>query len=68
MHGGRHLGPFGGRIVPEVFVGLAKGDPNSYFNQDPTWTPARATQAGPLAGPPSCDFELRDVLRISGLD
>lgn len=36
---GRHLGPVGGRIVGEVFLGLLKGDLNSYFNQDPFWAP-----------------------------
>lgn len=64
---GRHLGPVGGRIVAEVFVGLAKGDPNSYFNQDPTWTPATATSKGPLMAPLGSSFELRDLLRFAGL-
>lgn len=33
-----HLGPVGGRIVGEVFVGLMLGDPSSLFGH-PTWTP-----------------------------
>jgi hypothetical protein len=33
------LGPVGGRIVGEVFVGLMLGDRHSYLNQDPTWKP-----------------------------
>jgi len=33
------LGPVGGRIVTEVFVGLLLGDPNSFLSKDPTWRP-----------------------------
>jgi hypothetical protein len=36
---GEHLGPVGGRIVGEVFLGLLKGDASSYLNQDPRWKP-----------------------------
>jgi hypothetical protein len=34
-----HLGPVGGRIVGEVFVGLMMADSHSYLRQDPQWTP-----------------------------
>ncbi|MES1224162.1 MAG: heme peroxidase family protein [Bacteroidota bacterium] len=34
-----HLGPVGGRIVGEVFVGLMLGDKHSFLNQDPLWQP-----------------------------
>jgi hypothetical protein len=33
------LGPVGGRIVAEVFIGLLLGDNYSYLNQDPLWKP-----------------------------
>jgi hypothetical protein len=33
------LGPVGGRIVAEVFLGMMFGSPNSYLSQDPSWTP-----------------------------
>jgi hypothetical protein len=33
------LGPVGGRIVAEVFLGLLFADPGSYLSKDPTWTP-----------------------------
>jgi hypothetical protein len=33
------LGPVGGRIVAEVFLGLLFGDPNSLLNLAPHWTP-----------------------------
>src|SRR5262245_62174487 len=34
------LGPVGGRIVAEVFLGLLFGDRNSMLSQDPHWHPA----------------------------
>jgi Animal haem peroxidase len=34
------LGPVGGRIVAEVFLGLMFGDSNSLLNLDPNWQPA----------------------------
>jgi Animal haem peroxidase len=34
-----HLGPVGGRIVAEVFVGLLWGDPLSYLQVAPGWRP-----------------------------
>jgi hypothetical protein len=33
------LGPVGGRIVGEVFVGLMMQDSHSFLRQDPLWTP-----------------------------
>jgi hypothetical protein len=38
----RKLGPVGGRIVTETFVGLLLGDSSSYLAQDPLWTPSLA--------------------------
>ncbi len=38
----RKLGPVGGRIVAETFVGLLLGDSSSYLAQDPLWTPGLA--------------------------
>jgi hypothetical protein len=37
------LGPVGGRIVAEVFLGLLFGDPNSLLSLDPHWHPASGT-------------------------
>ena len=34
------LGPVGGRIVAEVFLGLMFGDPTSMLSTNPSWTPA----------------------------
>ena len=69
--GGRHLGPVGGRIVAEVFVGLAKGDPNSFLNVDPTWTPEVAL-GGPdgrkLVEPREAGrVKVRDLLLLAGV-
>jgi hypothetical protein len=33
------LGPVGGRIVAEVFLGLMFADPGSYLRMEPNWTP-----------------------------
>ncbi len=33
------LGPVGGRIVAEVFIGLLLGDQYSFLSQDPSWKP-----------------------------
>jgi hypothetical protein len=35
-----HLGPVGGRIVAEVFIGLLAADPSSYLAMAPGWTPS----------------------------
>jgi len=36
----KQLGPVGGRIVAETFAGLLTIDSQSFFGQDPRWTPA----------------------------
>ena len=33
------LGPVGGRIVAETFIGILLGDKQSYLHQDPRWKP-----------------------------
>ncbi|WP_179271269.1 peroxidase family protein [Rubricoccus marinus] len=68
LHDGLHMGPVGGRIVGEVFVGLAAADSSSFLNQAPTWTPGTAFPDGPLIEPLGEGFQLRDVLRFVGLD
>jgi hypothetical protein len=40
----RKLGPVGGRIVAETFVGLLVGDGSSYIRQNPLWTPSLAVK------------------------
>jgi hypothetical protein len=48
------LGPVGGRIVAEVFLGLMFGDNNSFLNLDPNWQPA----AGPA-------YALKDFIKYA---
>jgi hypothetical protein len=48
------LGPVGGRIVAEVFLGLVFGDNNSLLNLDPEWTPTVAP-----------NFQLRDLVNFA---
>jgi len=40
------LGPVGGRIVGEVFIGLLLGDKHSFLNQDPDWKPLQVFTEG----------------------
>jgi len=49
------LGPVGGRIVAEVFLGLMFGDNNSLLNLDPDWTPT-------IVG---AGFRLKDFVRYA---
>jgi len=56
---GERLGPVGGRIVAEVLVGLLSGDPQSYLNVRPTWTPQGIPAA--TAG----RFTLSDLLKFA---
>jgi Animal haem peroxidase len=53
-----HLGPVGGRIVAEVLIGLLAGDPLSYLNVQPAWTPSL-----PAATPPR--FTLSDIINFA---
>jgi hypothetical protein len=48
------LGPVGGRIVAEVFLGLMYGDKHSMLNLAPDWQP----DAGP-------DFTLKDFVKYA---
>jgi hypothetical protein len=58
---GLTLGPVGGRIVGEVFVGLLQLDPNSYLHAQPTWTPTL-----PSLTPGT--FTMVDLLRFARVD
>lgn len=60
---GRKLGPVGGRIVAEVFLGLLDGDPLSYISVHPRWQPT-ANQFGASA---DGVFTMPDLLRYAGV-
>lgn len=56
--GGKTLGPVGGRIVAEVFIGILQGDPNSYLRKEPNWKPTLGQGQ---------EFEVADLLRFAGV-
>lgn len=56
---GRRLGPVGGRIVAEVFLGLLARDPSSYLRAAPAWRPFL-----PAATPGT--FTMPDLIAVSG--
>jgi hypothetical protein len=51
------LGPVGGRIVAETFLGLMQADSSSYLTQNPLWTPK--------IGTPGAKFGLREFIRYA---
>jgi hypothetical protein len=56
--GSAHLGAVGGRIVAEVLIGLLSGDPLSFLNVQPNWTPTLPSAA---AG----TFTLSDLINVA---
>lgn len=58
MKAGKQLGPVGGQIVGEVFIGLLEGDRMSYLRQDPDWHPIFGSNG---------DFTMADLLRFAGV-
>ncbi len=60
LGGGKTLGPVGGRIVAEVFIGLLEGDRMSYVRQNPDWVPE-------LPGAKKGDFSMADLLKFAGV-
>ncbi len=60
MEDGLRLGPVGGRIVGEVFIGLLKADETSYLAVRPNWTPV-------LPSVTSGDFRITDLLTFAGV-
>ncbi|PSN16092.1 peroxidase [filamentous cyanobacterium CCT1] len=55
---GQSLGPVGGRIVAEVFIGLLQSDELSYLCQEPSWTPTLGEGGG---------FKMADLLKFAGV-
>jgi hypothetical protein len=52
----RQLGPVGGRIVAETFIGLMLADSTSYFCLNPIWKPSRAVNGR---------FGLRELIKTA---
>lgn len=57
---GLRLGPVGGRIVGEVFIGLLQADKDSYVSVNRNWTPT-------LPSAKRGDFEITDLLKFAGV-
>ena len=57
---GLRLGPVGGRIVAEVFLGLLRSDPASFLTVRPTWQPTLPAKNGA--------FRMTDFLTFAGVD
>jgi hypothetical protein len=62
MADGLHLGPVGGRIVAEVFLGLLELDDESYLSADPDWQPEL-----PVADT-DFGYQMTDCLTLAGVD
>lgn len=65
---GEQLGEVGSIIVCSVFAGLLQGDPNSFINIDPAWSP----DSEPLLDATtdrvdSTDWTLASIIRLAGL-
>jgi len=60
MEKGLRLGPVGGRIVGEVFIGLLKADETSYLAAQPNWTPM-------LPSTTPGGFRMTDLLTFAGV-
>jgi hypothetical protein len=60
LQNGDQLGPVGGRIVAEVFLGFMKADGESILN-NPAWLPTKG-----VLGKPE-DFKIVDFLRYAGM-
>lgn len=64
VEGGLRLGPVGGRIVAEVFIGLLQLDPASYLNAPTRWKPTLPTRSGAVTGA----FQMTDFLTFARVD
>lgn len=60
LAGGVTLGPTGGRMIAEVFIGMMQLDPTAYLAVDPNWTPT--------LGPNPGQFFMTDFLTAAGVD
>ena len=58
FHEGNQLGPVGGRIVAETFVGILSEDKLSYQSVDPAWIPDLANPQGAFGMPDLIRFAL----------
>jgi len=59
---GETLGPVGGRIVAEVFMGLLEMDAEAFINAEPSWRPTLPARNGAEV------FGMADILTVAGVD
>lgn len=59
MEQGLQLGPVGGRLAAEVFVGLLQSDSQSFLNAEPPFVPSLGATAG--------TFTMVDLLNFAGV-
>ena len=55
------LGPVGGRIVAEVFLGMLFGDKDSFLSRDPAWIPTIGVDPAEV----NPDFKLADLVKYA---
>ncbi len=60
---GQHLGPVGGRIVAEVFLGILKADRTSYLNLAPAWEPSK----GHFGCNKDGQYVIQNLLKFAGV-
>ena len=56
------MGPVGGRIIAETFIGLMLNDTHSFLSRDPNWNPSKATYLG---HPNKTDYKMPDFVRFA---
>ncbi len=67
-NGGEMLGRLGSIIVSATFAGLLLGDPCSYLNLDPCWTPGEdPLLRDGVDNVDDPDWKLASIIRLSGL-
>jgi hypothetical protein len=60
---GLRLGPVGGRIVADCYVGFMRSDPTSFMSVEPDWTPTVETRSGDPT-----TFDMVDLLTFADVD
>lgn len=67
IESGERLGRIGSYIVCATFAGLLKGDPSSYINVKPCWTPDDDPLLEENDKQDEKDWTLASIIRLSGL-
>ncbi len=65
--GGQRLGRVGSTIVCATFAGLLQGEPTSWFNLDPCWSPDEDPLLDDSDNQDPGNWTLASIIRLSGL-